>query len=361
MRCRSIVCALVTGIAACHGQDAPLVLGAAGPWSTDRVAPVRRAIQHAVDEINHAGGIRGRPLAIRWVDDSLDGRVAITVAESLVADPQVLAVVGHITSSPMVAAAPLYDGRLPVVAPMATSPDLVGVSPWVFRLTSNDSINGVAIAQFTKRTLHAHRAVVLFENDTYGRGISRAFIRSFADTIVMIAPIDADANSYEPYVSYLRGLAPDVVFVAGGAASGSKILREAKRQQVKAAFIGGDAWTGVESDTVASEGAYMALPFSPDDPRPEVRQFVDTYRARFHEAPAIGETAYEAVRLIASAIATVGPSRSRIRAFLAKLDAKHSYAGIWGQVYFLPTGDPATTGFVVTHIHHGSPEVIRTP
>jgi branched-chain amino acid transport system substrate-binding protein len=102
---------------------------------------------------------------------------------------------------------------------------------------------------------------------------------------------------------------PDVVFVAGTSATGIALLREARRQQLDATFMGGDGWSGV-SESAVSEGVVVATPFSARDPRPEVRRFVQAFRARYQMEPdANAALAYDATRLLAQAIGEGGSSR----------------------------------------------------
>jgi branched-chain amino acid transport system substrate-binding protein len=343
--------------AACRGGGGPIVIGAAGPWS-DTVPSLgtRQGIELAVDEINAAGGVRGRPLAVRWCDDSGTGVHAAVVAESLRSDPAVVAVIGHVTSTASLAAAPVYDGHVVAMSSQATSPDLSGLSPWVFRVSGSDSVTGEGLAAFAL-SRGTRRAAVLYENDAYGRGLARAFRRSFtagAGTVLTVEPIPAQAASYEPYITYLARLAPDVVFVAGLQGSGVPLLREARRQRFETPFLSGDGWSGVTADVAASEGVYVAVPFVGNEPGEAVARFVAAFQARYHEAPADdGALAYDAVYVLAGAIRSRGASRNAIRAALAGLTTDRAYQGVTGPIAFDAAGDRAGRSFVVTRVHRG--------
>jgi len=69
---------------------------------------MRRAAELAVKEINARGGIRGRLLALRTMDDSGRPEVAMRIAQQLVDDPAVVAVIGHVNSSASLAAGRIY-------------------------------------------------------------------------------------------------------------------------------------------------------------------------------------------------------------------------------------------------------------
>ena len=352
---RLVALLLATAVAAaCDGSSAPVVLGAAGPWREGYGLANRQGIELAVLHVNAAGGIGGRPLEVVFRDDGGDGATAARIAAEFVADERIAAVVGHVNSGAMVAAAKVYDGALPAVATTATSPELTGISPWAFRVITSDSANGVALARFATG-LGRRRAAILYENDSYGRGLADAFRRAFGGEVIAIDPIASDAADFEPYVTWYRERRPDVVFVAGTELSGIALLREARRQRLDVDFLGGDGWTGVTLDTAAAEGVYIAAPFTPADPRQEVRRFVEAYRARFGVEPdGNAALAYDATRLLAEAAEAVGDDRAALRDHLATLGERHGHAGVTGTIRFDANGDLVGRSAQITRAERGT-------
>lgn len=349
---RLAVLALAGFALACADEPTDVVFGAAGPWREGYGAMNKRGMDLAVEEINAAGGIRGRPLRIIDRDDAADGKKATAIAQEFVGNARISAVIGHVNSGTMVAAAKIYDGALPAVATTATSPDLTGISPWVFRVIASDSATGVDLARFAQRRGHT-RAAILYENDSYGRGLAAAFRRSFDGTIVSIDPIPSGAGNFEPYVAYLAKIAPDLVFVAGTEASGMAILREAQRQQFAPDFLGGDGWTGVVGEP-AAEGSYVGAPFTASDQRPEAQRFVAAFRRKYSLTPdGNAALAYDATKLLARIVEQVGPERVAIRDRLAELDETNAYRGVTGAIRFHATGDPVGKNVVIARVHGG--------
>ena len=357
---RSTVCVTravwILALAGCaRGDGGAVTIGAAGPWSERYGQMNRRGIELAVEEVNAARVIPGRTLRVLMHDDHGAGSEAVGIAQRFVDDPAVVAVVGHVNSGAMVAAAKVYDGRLPAVATTASSPDLSGVSPWVFRVISSDSVNGADLARFAGRLGH-QRAAVLYENNSYGRGLADAFVRAFAGRVVSADPIDAGAADFEPFIAHFaRFTRPDVVFVAGTEQSGVRVLREARRQRLAADFLGGDGWTGVVVDSAASEGAYVGAPFSASDARPEAQRFVAAYQRKYGEVPdGNAALAYDATMLVARTIARVGADRARVRDALAGAGNQSPFSGATGAIRFRPNGDRDGRGFVMTRVRGGA-------
>ena len=356
MSSKAVSALALFALVSCAGAKAPYIVGAAGPWKQGYGLQNLQGVELAVEQINKAGGIDGHMLRVISRDDDGEGGKATRIAQDFVATRSISAVIGHVNSSGMLAAAPVYDGELAAVATSATSPDLTGISSWVFRIISSDSLNGIALANFASRFgLRAPASVaVLYENDTYGRGLADSFRRSFHGDILSLDPINADLTSAEPYISYLKTRRPKIVFVAGRVASGLKILQEAKRQGFSPIFVGGDGWQGILADTATSEGTYIGMSFTPEDPSPAARAFVAAFQKKFHTVPdAHAALAYDATRLIAQALKEKGPDRRAIRDYLHSLNRETAYVGLTGPAFFEDNGDPVGMRFRVLRAHDG--------
>src|SRR5687768_17758946 len=85
-------------LAGCAGKPEPYVVGAAGPWKEGYGLQNLEGIQLAVEEINKAGGINGRPLHVIERDDAGNETQAAAIAQEFVANPSISAVIGHVNS-----------------------------------------------------------------------------------------------------------------------------------------------------------------------------------------------------------------------------------------------------------------------
>lgn len=354
----SLAALFVSAIPGCSRAPKEYLIGAAGPQTLQFGIETQRGIDLAVDEVNRSGGIGGVPLRVLKRDDHSTGADAARIAGEFVANPRVVAVIGHPGSAAEVAAAHVYDGgRLTALGTTPSSPDLTGISPWVFRMISSDSVNGVMLAHFASAladSLHRPARVgVLYQNDAYGRGLADAFLRSFHGEVINSDPIGPDTD-VEPYISFYRTRAPDLIFVASEEEVGLRVLREARRQHLDTRFLGGDGWQGVAVDSVA-EGVYVGTPFTAQNPGSSVQRFVSAYRARFGTLPdATASLAYDATRLIAQAIGSAGQDRAGVRRYLAGLTSSNTYPALSGPMWFDAKNDPIGDNFRITQVHQGT-------
>jgi len=350
---------LLTSLAAslgCHRQPKEYLLGAAGPQALAYGIQNQNGINLAIDEINRSGGIDGVPLRAIVRDDRANGADAARIAAEFVANPAIIAVIGHASSATEVSAAHVYDsGLLPAIATTPSSPDITGVSRWVFRMASSDSVNGITLARFASSYSDSLRrpvrVAVLYHNDPYGRGLTEAFLRNFKGDVLSSDPVGTDTD-VEPYISYFKTHAPDIVFVASDEDIGLRILREARRQRLAATFLAGDGWQGVVVDS-ASEGAYIGTPFTAQNAAPTTQKFAAAYRAKYGMVPdAHAALAYDATRLVADALRSGATSRVEIRNYIASLNTSTAFSALSGPTWFA-NSDPASDNFSMTRVHDG--------
>jgi branched-chain amino acid transport system substrate-binding protein len=336
-------------LAACRSPSGPILIGLAGPLSQPRGTSMLRAAQLAVDQINAKGGIRGRPLRLKPADDSGSENVAVRVAEQLYADPAVVAVVGHLSSDPTLAAAPVYGGGttpLVLVSPSASNPDLAGITPYFFRVCPSDLQHGPQLARFAWHTLAARRAGILYINNDYGRGVRRSFAAEFArlgGSVVEADPYVAQTESLEPYLSRMRQAGGVDVLVLAAERPGAELaLRDMQVQGLRWPVIGGDALTGIEAAAALAEGVHLSSAYLPDRPDERNLAFVTDYaRANSGQRPDHrGAGAYDVVYLLRRAIAEGGAGRQAIRDYLAQVGRRRApFEGVTGTVAFDAHGD----------------------
>ena len=138
--------AIAVWLAGCGPDRRPIKIGVVLSLADSGVAPMLRGARLAVEQINAAGGVRGRPLALVVRDDFDDADSAVRVAIDFYRS-DVVAVIGSAYSAPTLAAAPVYNGgRRPVVqiSPSASVPDLSNAGGLaVGRGTSRSSLRPV--------------------------------------------------------------------------------------------------------------------------------------------------------------------------------------------------------------------------
>ena len=368
---RRLLAAVLVLTACGRAEKSPIVLGLAGPFSQPRGVSMRHAAELAVKEINARGGIRGRELALRVMDDSGRPDVAIGIAQRLVEDASVVAVIGHLTSGASLVAGRVYgEARRPLamISPSASSPDLSGVNPYVFRVCPSDLSHGIQLARYARRGLNARRVGMIYLDDDYGRGLRLSFaaeFRKLGGEILDEDPMLSNTPSVEPYLTRLRqhgGV--DALMLATDRVGAELALREMSRIGIRWAPLGGDALSGIEATGSLAEGLRLSVAYLVDQPGQRNAQFVAAYvRAYPGERPDHrGAAAYDIVQLLASVLVEAGPDRRDVRNRLARIGTDlPAFEGVTGTIAFDGRGDVPAKSVVIGSVHAGklAPEVAQ--
>ena len=188
-----LICVLLLGlVVACGGSSqspdaAPaLKIGllldfSAGP--TEKARDRERAFDLAVQHVNAAGGVLGRPAETVARDSTRDSAVAVEEARRMIEDDGVHALVGPNSSanSLLVVEEVAGPAGIPVISPSATSPLLTGAadSDFFFRTALSDSAQGPVLAQVTRDRGFTNVGLV-YRDDAWGRGLFESFAAAWA-------------------------------------------------------------------------------------------------------------------------------------------------------------------------------------
>lgn len=333
-----------------------MVLGVVGPFEASYGASMKQGAQLAQHEINERGGIRGRALELRIRDDRADPQVAITIADEFRSDESVLAVVGHVNSSTMIAAAPVYQTGLTAVSTSATSPEVSRLGDWIFRVATSDSANAVELARLARR-LDVPTAI-LYANDDYGRGLAISFrsaLLAEGASIVESDPYLESTEDFRPYLERLRRKNTGLIFIAGLEEGAARIIEQARDIGLQSRFLGADGLEGLVVMGPTYDGTLVGLLYHPNA-SPAARQFAERFRAAYGREPdSFAASGYDATHLLARAIEAVGPDREDIRDYIAGVgrDRSPAYPGATGTIRFDEHGDPIGKGYAAGEIRDG--------
>ncbi|HET7229421.1 MAG TPA: ABC transporter substrate-binding protein [Longimicrobium sp.] len=361
---RTLFVSIALVSAGCTKKADPLWLGLQIPLTDGEGKPdlygqlSQMGARMALDEINANGGIGGRPLQLRQVNDKGDDSTAIGVADSLANDGRILAVAGPIYSSTTVASAQVYENAgVPTVATSATSPAISGLGPYTFRVASSDSANAVALAAAARRT--GLRTAVLYSNENYGEGLMRVFDRALHDAgsaPVAEDPYLEDMADFRPYLLRLKARGAQMVFIAGVDQGARTLIPQAREVGLNARFMGGDGLEALKEDGSHYEGTMIGVLFHPDASA-RAKAFDTAFRARWKREPdSSAALAYDAVYLLARALRDGARTRQDVRRYLERVGREGGsprYDGVAGPVAFDPNGDPQGKTCVIGTVHAG--------
>jgi branched-chain amino acid transport system substrate-binding protein len=292
----------------------------------------------AVDQVNAAGGVLGRPLEL-FVEDnrSLPGESA-TAVKKLISRDNVAALIGECSSARTLEAASVAQAAgVPLVTPASTSPKVTEVGDAVFRVCFVDSFQGEVIATFARRRLGLKRAALLVDAQApYSVGLADYFSRTFralGGEIVASQKYSGSATDFRAQLTAIRAAGPDALFLPGYYVAAGLVARQSRELGLRATLLGGDGFEApqlLEIGGEALDGTYYATHFATENTDQASRAFVAAYRARYGTAPnGLAALTFDSVRLVADAVARAGTTdRAALRRSLA---ATRDFPGVTGR------------------------------
>jgi branched-chain amino acid transport system substrate-binding protein len=125
---------------------------------------ILRGVAQYQNEVNHGSGIQGKLLEILITNDDNDPIIAKSIAEQLVKDPAVLAVIGHQSSDVSIAAAPIYvKAGLVMISPTSYARNLSSIGKSIFRTTPSSRAIAASLAKQTVNVLHFRRVAICID------------------------------------------------------------------------------------------------------------------------------------------------------------------------------------------------------
>ena len=245
---------------------------------------------------------------------------------------------------------------------LATSvPDngIAGVNRWTFRFFINARTDAAAIANYAVTKLGKKRFAIIYVNDSMGISYRESFSQNIKDkgaAIVAEQLFGPSDTEFRSQVLRVKEAQPDAVYLIGYGASLSSIPIQLKENGVQATLLSVGTISQPEIMKAAGpsvEGCYYTtsefFTFAPATP--ELKAFVDTYKAKFGQVPVFFEVfGYDSLRLILHAAAQGGLKPDEIRTALSKI--KDLPAAV-GNVTIGPDGD-AQFPVVVKMIKNGT-------
>ncbi|MCJ7459388.1 MAG: ABC transporter substrate-binding protein [candidate division Zixibacteria bacterium] len=275
----------------------------------------QKGIEMALEEVNKAGGIQGKPVRIVVEDDQSKPEEAATAVKKLVNQDKVLVVLGEVASSRSLAGAPIcQEAKVPMITPASTNPKVTQVGDFIFRVCFIDPFQGEVMAKFARNTLKVSKAAILkdIKND-YSVGLAQFFTETFKNlggTVIAEESYSEGDIEFRAQLTSLKAKKPEVIFIPGYYTEVGLIARQARDLGITVPLIGGDGWDSprlIEIGGKALENTYYSNHYTPDDPRPEMQKFLADFKAKYNEIPdAMAPLGYDAARIAFDAIKRSG-------------------------------------------------------
>ncbi len=299
---------------------------------------MRDAVILAADEVNSSGILGNKKIELVIEDTACEPAKATPVVEKMINLDKVVAVVGPTCSGESLATAPTFAvAKIPNISPSATAPKLTtDAGDYWFRDVPGDDFQGKVAADYVTNKWSAKTGAILYLQNDWGLGLQGSFDKSFKElggTIVLTETFDLGVMDAKPQLMKIQELNPDVLFLPCFPKECAVILKQVSELGLKSKIISPD---GANDPEIYKELGSAAQGFTTTIASNATGDFLVNYKAKYgKEAGAYAGQAYDALKILAEAIAKVGTDGEKIKDYLYTVD----YDGAIGKVQFDEFGD----------------------
>lgn len=315
---------------ASFAQSDPILVGVSGPLTGPNAQyglQWKQGFDLALDKINAEGGVKGRKVAYVFEDSQSDPRQAVAIAQKFVADSRIVIELGDFSSPASMAASPIYQRAGLVQYGFTNShPDFTKAGDFMWSPSVSQADEQPLLAAYAVR-VGLKRIAVLHLNTDWGRTSKDHFARAAKELgaeIVISEGYQPEERDFRSTLVRARDANPDGFALMSYAPDGALIVRAVrqlglKQQIVAASSVYSPRFIELGGDAV--EGVHTGSRYFPDDPRPEVREFITSFKAKYGgtEPDAFNAYAYDAINFAVAAIRHGGTDRRAIRDALGQL------------------------------------------
>jgi branched-chain amino acid transport system substrate-binding protein len=298
-------------------------------------------------------------------DDQAKPDVGVANAKNIVADKDILGVIGHLNSGVAIPSSEVYkEVNVSMISPANTNPTITDRGyPNVYRVCGRDDVQGVVGSEFAHGTLKAKSVYIIHDKTAYGQGVAEFFKADAEKKGIKIVGFEGteEKSNFDPIITPIKARNPDLVYFGGIYEQAAPFFKQARERGVKAKFLGPDGLDSSDLAKIAGKaivGMYYTSVAGPVTVYPAAKQFADEFKKKYGKNPEpFAAQSYDATAILLKAIeasAKGGKAPSREAVSAAIRDVK--YSGVTGTVDFDRKGDPKKALYFVLQVTSPDPQ-----
>ena len=368
-----ILCAALAALAlGSAGADAQgkgtIKIASQSPLSGGQAAlgeGIKLGTQLAVEKFK--GGLEKQGFKVELVpfDDQAKPDVGVANAKNIIADKDILAVIGHLNSGVAIPSSEVYkEVTLGMISPANTNPVVTDRGyPNVNRVCGRDDVQGVVGSEFAHATMKAKTVYIIHDKTPYGQGVAEFFKADAEKKGLKIVGFEGteEKSNFDPIVTPLKAKNPDVIYFGGIYDQAAPFFKQAREKGVKGKFFGPDGMDSSDLTKIAGKavvGMYYTSAAGPASALAGAKGFVDEYKKKFSKNPEpYAAEAYDATTIALKGIEAAAkggkmPTREDVATAVRKTKLSN---GITGDIEFDGKGDRKKALYFVLQVASDDP------
>jgi branched-chain amino acid transport system substrate-binding protein len=311
---RSVILAAAFASTAGLAKAQDIKIAVVGPITGSTAAlgeQMKRGAEMAVKDINAKGGVLGKKLDLILADDACDPKQAVAAANDVVGKGVVF-VAGHYCSSASIPASAVYnEAGVLQMTPASTNTALTDDAAkkgWnnVFRISGRDDTQGAFAGKYLADHYKGKRVAIVHDETVYGKEIADETMKAMNAAGLkqtMYEAVTQGDKDFSALISKMKEANIDVIYYGGYATEAGLIVRQARDEGLKAAFIATGALVGAEYWKITGAAGDGTLMTSHPDARNALAAWVvvDKFKAEGYDPEGRTLYTYAAIQAFAQA------------------------------------------------------------
>lgn len=348
------------------GKGDTIKIGVASPFTGDYAQfgeYTKDGVELAVEEINAAGGVLGKPIEIVYGDDKGDSKEAVSVAQKFASDSSIVGIVGHFFSGATLAAGPIYQqNKIPTIAMASTNPDVANIGDYVYRINVGDNYQGLQLAGLLN-SKGFEKVSVIYDNSDYGKGVSDVFSKSFkelgGEVVVNESYLGGQDKDFSIILTKIKNSGTEAIILASYYSEAALIIQQARNLGIEVPFYASDSLYTEDFINLAGKdanGTYVVAYFHETDPSESAQEFIKKFTAKYNKkVDSWSPYCYDAMYLMADAIKRAGSTdREKIKEAIASTT---DFKGATGVANYENAREPLGKDLIVLIVEDGEYKV----
>jgi len=310
------VVAMAMFVVPSSAAEAPIKVGVVLPLTGEQAKfgeIEKNSFLMALEVINKAGGVNGRPIELIIEDDTGKPDVGRSAVEKLIAKDNVVALTGGYSSSVTYAICAAAQQRKVPFLVTTGSADKITEQGWdhVFRINPPVSEYPKALGSFLEEVVKPKTVAILHENTLFGQSGSKEFAdqcQKAGIKVLMKEGYESGAVDFKPLLIKVKAAKPDFVYMISYVMDAALLMRQSKELDLNPRlFVGGGAGFTLpefaKNAGAASEYVFSADLWTSRVPYPGALEYYDNYAKRFgHATEYHGAEAYSSMFVVTDAL-----------------------------------------------------------
>src|SRR6266496_1908165 len=296
-------------------------------------------------------------------DDQAKPDVGVANAKNIIADKEIMAVIGHLNSGVAIPSSEVYkEVNVVMISPANTNPVVTDRGyPNVNRVCGRDDVQGVVGSEYAHGTMKVKSAAIVHDKTQYGQSIAEFFKADAEKKGIKVVAFEGteEKSNFDAILTPIKANNPDVIYFGGIYDQDAPFFKQAREKGIKAKFMGPDGMDSSDLTKIAGKavvGMNYTSAAGPASALPKAKAFVDEYKKKFGKNPEpYAAEAYDAATIAIKAIEEAAKKGKVTREDVATAVRHTKLSGITGDIAFDAKGDRLKAQYFVLTVVSDDP------